>query len=393
MKFLNRYTKYNESIKHLLKPKSDELLRKELEKIRGIDRVDKALSLGLKHLLTEEDILRDIEYLNDWKKFKLACKHNLLWLVKHLLKNDKDGNIYVIKLGYSIAIRSNSKEVYTFLDKYIKSEMDDRNKMLNESITHFLKPKNQDDIINNINNLEDGKKWAYIIKYDLKNMFSSDELNKYRLNFKKYIDDSLNKIYDKIYDRLNDEIGDRLYYRHNVKSLLADFYNSIISYLVFYDNSDKFINLIIDHVIKQIKRSKTHNESIRHLLKPKNEEDVLKELEKLSDSDKIIKIIKYNLPHELLPDNLTVQGSLDCSNNQLTKLPDNLTVKGNLYCSGNQLTKLPDNLTVKGGLYCSYNQLTKLPDNLTVNGDLYCSNNQLSRNTKKPKGVKGELYL
>jgi hypothetical protein len=297
---------FNESIKHLLKPKSDELLRKELEKIRGVDRVDKALELGLNHLLTEEDILRDIEYLNDWKKFKLACKHNLLWLVKHLLKNDKDGDIHeVIKLGYSIARRLNNKEVYTFLDKYIESEMDDRNKMLNESI--------------------------------------------------------------------------------------------------------------------------------KYLLKPKSDEQVLKELEKLSDSDRVIKIIKYNLPYELLPYNLTVNGYLNCSNNQLTKLPDNLTVNGNLDCSNNQLTELPDNLTVKGNLYCYHNQLTKLPDNLTVNGDLYCprneltklpdnltvngyldcsnnqltklpdnltvkgnldcSSNQLPKNTKKPKGVKGEMYL
>jgi len=138
---------------------------------------------------------------------------------------------------------------------------------------------------------------------------------------------------------------------------------------------------------------KTYNESIKHLLKPKSDENILKELEKLSDYDRIIKIIKYNLPYELLPDNLTVNGDLKCSYNQLTKLPDNLTVQGSLDCSSNQLTKLPDNLTVNGYLYCSYNQLTELPDNLTVKGDLYCSYNQLPKNTKKPKGVKGKVYL
>lgn len=128
-----------------------------------------------------------------------------MWLVKHLLKNDKDGDIHeVIKLGYSIARRLNNKEVYTFLDKYIESEMDDRNEMLNESI--------------------------------------------------------------------------------------------------------------------------------KHLLKPKSDEQVLKELKKLSGSDKIIKIIKYNLPYELLPYNLTVNGNLDCYRNQLpknTKKPKG--VKGELY--------------------------------------------------------------
>ena len=118
---------------------------------------------------------------------------------------------------------------------------------------------------------------------------------------------------------------------------------------------------------------KSYNESIKHLLKPKSDDQVLNELEKLSDSGKIIKIIKYNLPYSLLPDNLTINGNLYWSDNKLTKLPDNLTINGDLYCSKNQLTKLPDNLTVKGGLYCSHNQLPK--------------------NTKKPKGVKGELYL
>lgn len=143
-----KYIKYfNESIKHLLKPKSDELLRKELEKIRGIDRVDKALNLGLNHLLTEEDILKDIEYLNDWKKFKLACKHNLLWLVKHLLKNDKVDDIHeVIELGYSIARRLGNKDVYMFLEKYMESDQNIKNKMLNESIKHLLKPKSEEQI-------------------------------------------------------------------------------------------------------------------------------------------------------------------------------------------------------------------------------------------------------
>ena len=122
-----------------------------------------------------------------------------------------------------------------------------------------------------------------------------------------------------------------------------------------------------------MKYLKTYNESIKHLLKPKNNEDILKQLEKLSDSDRVIKIIKYNLPYEFLPDNLTVQGSL--------------------YCYRNQLTKLPDNLTVNGDLICSNNQLTELPDNLTVKGDLYCYSNQLPKNTKKPKGIKGEFKL
>jgi len=142
-----------------------------------------------------------------------------------------------------------------------------------------------------------------------------------------------------------------------------------------------------------MKHIKTYNESIRHLLKPKSEEDILKELERLSDSDKIITIIKYKLPYDLLPDNLTVNGNLYCSSIELTKLPDNLTVRGNLFCDNNQLTKLPDNLTVHGNLWCSRNKLTSLPDDLIVNGDVYMMNNNFSFfYRKKPKGVKGVLY-
>jgi hypothetical protein len=182
-----------------------------------------------------------------------------------------------------------------------------------------------------------------------------------------------------------------------------------------------------------IKESK----SVRDLMTPKPMDDILKSLDKLSDNEKIEKIIKYGLPFELLPrnekgiciyngslycsnnqltslpDNLIVKGDLYCHNNQLTSLPDNLIVKGDLNCFNNQLTSLPDNLVVKGDLNCFNNQLTSLPDNLVVKGDLWCNNNQLTslsdnlvvngsldcrdnplpKDTKKPKGVKGKLIL
>ena len=142
-----------------------------------------------------------------------------------------------------------------------------------------------------------------------------------------------------------------------------------------------------------MKYLKSYNESIKHLLKPKNQENILKELEKLSDSDRIRAIIKYQLPYDILPDNLTINGNLYCYDSQITKLPDNLTVKGDLYCDNNQLTELPDNLIVKGNLWCSNNQLIELPDNLIVIGYLDCRNNKLPKHTQKPKGVKGEMHL
>ena len=122
-----------------------------------------------------------------------------------------------------------------------------------------------------------------------------------------------------------------------------------------------------------MKTYKQFNESLRDQMKGKSDENILKSLDKLNDSDKIKKIFKYKLSYDLLPDNLTVEGNLNCSNNQLTSLPDNLIVCGDLYCNNNQLTELPDNLNVKGSLYCI--------------------NNQLPKDTQKPKEVKGEMYI
>jgi len=75
-----------------------------------------------------------------------------------------------------------------------------------------------------------------------------------------------------------------------------------------------------------------------------------------------------------LPDNLTVEGSLNleyCTS--LKTLPDNLTIKGNLYLVGcTSLKTLPNNLTVKGYLeLAGCSSLKTLPNNLTVKGILF----------------------
>ena len=144
-----------------------------------------------------------------------------------------------------------------------------------------------------------------------------------------------------------------------------------------------------------IKTFKQYNESVKYLLKGKSDDEILKTLEGLSDNEKIKYIIKYQLDYNLLPRNsegiCTYYGNLDCRYNKLTSLPGNLVVNGSLYCSFNELTSLPENLIVNGNLHCFSNKLTSLSENLTVNGHLYCYNNQLPKDTKKPKGVKGEF--
>ena len=126
-----------------------------------------------------------------------------------------------------------------------------------------------------------------------------------------------------------------------------------------------------------MKTFKQYNESVKDLLQPKSNDEIIKALEGLSDNEKIKQIIRYQLDYSLLPRNsegiCTYYDYLNCSNNQLTSLPDNLVVNGNLICYYNLLTSLPENLIVKGDLYCGYN-------------------NQLPEGIKKPKGVKGNLY-
>ena len=119
-----------------------------------------------------------------------------------------------------------------------------------------------------------------------------------------------------------------------------------------------------------MKHLKSYNESLRDKMTAKSNEEILKSLESLSDSDKIITIFKNNLSFDLLPDNLTVKGDLYCGNNQLTELPNNLVVEGDLDCSHNQLTRLPDNLVVKGNLWCWYNKVKlELPKDAKIGGD------------------------
>lgn len=124
------------------------------------------------------------------------------------------------------------------------------------------------------------------------------------------------------------------------------------------------------------------NEGLTDKMVSKSDEDVLKSLEKLSDNDKIRKIIEYRLDYDLLPRNKDgvcyYEGSLYCIDKQITELPNNFNVNGYFDCSENQLTELPDNLNIRKGLCCSYNQLTSLPDNLVVEGSLYCVENQLT---------------
>jgi hypothetical protein len=63
-------------------------------------------------------------------------------------------------------------------------------------------------------------------------------------------------------------------------------------------------------------------------------------------------------------------GDIDISYSKITSLPDNLTVNGYLNCYGTQITSLPNNLTVNGSLNLGNTPIRSLPNNLTVGGIL-----------------------
>jgi len=191
--------KLDESIKHLLKPKPEEQMKKELDKYKGSEKVDMAYKYNLSHLLTNQDILDSISYLNDWKKFKLACRHNMLWLIKILFKDDVDDNLLdVIDLGINISGRSGSNDVMSFLSDYKNSSIDQRIKMLNESIKHLLKPKNINDIKNFVQNLSPQEKLYHACKNDL--LWLAEESIKEGADINGYNTKSCTPLIDSIYN-------------------------------------------------------------------------------------------------------------------------------------------------------------------------------------------------
>ena len=79
-------------------------------------------------------------------------------------------------------------------------------------------------------------------------------------------------------------------------------------------------------------------------------------------------------PIDVLPDHLTVTGSMNIYSNKISKTPNNLTVGKNLFLFDG-IKELGDNLTVAG--YCDIysNAISKLPHNMKVgeNLDLSCT--------------------
>jgi len=285
--------------------------------------------------------------------------------------------------------------------KYLKPYRKQSN-LCNESIKHLLKPKSEGDIKDNVHKLyphkklEQGAKYGllWLVKMGLEEgaeIHEADDLA-FRLSIK-YSNMEITKYLVENGADVNADDGWALMAAVHSNDLY------LVKYLVEKGAhiDENLLTIASENwyteIYNYLQNKFNTNESIKHLLKPKSYDDILKSLENLSDLDKIKKIIKYNLPFSLLPENLIINGDLNFSNCQLIELPDNLTVNGGLYCRDNRIRKLPNKLIINGDFDISDNPISELPEDLIVNGHLFCRYTLVAKDIKKPEGVKGNLYI
>ena len=79
---------------------------------------------------------------------------------------------------------------------------------------------------------------------------------------------------------------------------------------------------------------------------------------------------KNNIPFEEKGGRITVFGSLDLYDTNITSLPKNLVVGGRLDLGCTNITSIPENLVVGGELYLDCSKINSLPDNLVVGGSM-----------------------
>ena len=146
---------------------------------------------------------------------------------------------------------------------------------------------------------------------------------------------------------------------------------------------DKMVGVSDDELLKKLKKL-NHHEILQYIVTfdldhkylPREEDGYYHYDGDLSDI-----IINYNYEQDdedveyKLPNNLKVNGTLDCSYMNLRKLPSGLNVKS-LDCSYNFLEELPDDLIVEEDLNCSYNKLKKIPK-LNIKGSLNAETNYI----------------
>ena len=104
-------------------------------------------------------------------------------------------------------------------------------------------------------------------------------------------------------------------------------------------------------------------------------------------------IDKYNWDEikDILPQ-ITVIASLDLSEMKLTELPkmSHITINGSFNCSYNQITSYKDCPIVNGSFNCSFNQIKSFKYCPNIKGDFWCYSNQI-KSFKYCPNIKGDF--
>lgn len=242
----------NESIKHLLKPKSEEDIKNSIMNSNSSDRLDKIFRFKLNHLFSDDEILEICKDLTPDEKLYKGTRHNIPILIKQSILdgvNTGKNNQMLIKFasqnGYSDIIEMLLKDdrVNPIVHNNLPIAYAAENGHL-DAVKVLMNDKRVDP--SDYNNAA--------IKYALKNKHLS--VVKQLMNDKRVVD-KLEPI---------DKQNIRIELEYGYKSLFKD-----------------------------IERKMKSNESIKHFLKPKSKEDILKSIEKLSPHEKLQHACEYGI--------------------------------------------------------------------------------------------------
>jgi len=337
MKYLKPY---NESITHLLKPKSKEDILKLSKKLSPDEKllygakygilefVKSALKSSSRFILfidriTDDDIqgalnfacfhgnLEIVKYLienkivnlkeNDGRCFLSACDNGQFEVVKYLLEQDD--------IIYGTSTRNWERSIFLLKEYGYKHILDYINKFdmfpkMDESIRHLLKPRSKEDILKSIEKLDHNEKLVkgalYGILSIVKDVMIDDK-------FTNILDD--NDYFQAFSNACSNGHVDIVEYLLQFKNFSILFAHSHAEW-AYRDKDWKMLDVLLkdDRITKELTpyeldlytdrvnyELRNIKESIRSLLKPISKDNILKNIEGKSNIEKFIISIKYNL--------------------------------------------------------------------------------------------------
>jgi hypothetical protein len=301
MKYLKSY---NESIRSKMIGKSEDDIKILFKKLTPNQKLVRAAEYGILWALKEAiEEGANIDY-NNGSALRLACLKKQIEIIKILIDNGANINKWKTVL-INFAKEQGNNEVVELLKQYMNKT--------NESIRSKMTPKSSEDIKKSLADLDAIKKYSFIKKHNIKDLYSKEEMEdiekEVRINYnfnKEYINKkmtSLAKEYNCEPQTYNNEDDDDFQVSFKFKNNLNVYMRTQIfsvDFEVGYDFNEKhdwdFVEFVQDGIYKinnWITEMGPINESIRDKMLPKSEEEVREKLDKLNPIDKIKVIKKY----------------------------------------------------------------------------------------------------